>query len=391
MPNQFPHGTIARMTLTLSHLAKTFPGGVRAVDDFSLEVADGEVLVLVGPSGCGKTTVLRMIAGLEPPSRGSIVLDGQVLDGLPPRQRHVAMVFQHGALYPHLSVYGNMAFSLTLRRTAKAEIQRRVSAAAATLGIDDLLDRRPGQLSGGQRQRVALGRALVRQPKLFLFDEPLSNLEASLRSQLQGEIRRLHDRLGTTTIYVTHDQTEAMTLGQRVAVLRQGRLQQVADPLTLYRRPTNRFVAALIGMPPMNFLAGRMERHDGGLRFVVAETPGDAAPIALPIPAARTAALAAHVGRPILLGVRPEHLTAVGAETQATAPGARLPATVEAVERLGPVSHVSLRAGANALVARTDAACGLAVGQPVLLAVAMDAAQFFDAETEQALGGYPDG
>ena len=218
------------MTLTLSHLAKTFPGGVRAVDDFSLEVADGEVLVLVGPSGCGKTTVLRMIAGLEPPSRGSIVLDGQVLDGLPPRQRHVAMVFQHSALYPHLSVYGNMAFSLTLRRTAKAEIQRRVSAAAATLGIDDLLDRRPGQLSGGQRQRVALGRALVRQPKLFLFDEPLSNLEASLRSQLQGEIRRLHDRLGTTTIYVTHDQTEAMTLGQRVAVLRQGACSKWPTP-----------------------------------------------------------------------------------------------------------------------------------------------------------------
>ena len=218
------------MTLTLGHLAKTFPGGVRAVDDLSLEVAAGEVLVLVGPSGCGKTTVLRMIAGLEPPSRGSIVLDGQVLDGLPPRQRHVAMVFQHGALYPHLSVYGNMAFSLTLRRTAKAEIQRRVSAAAATLGIDDLLDRRPGQLSGGQRQRVALGRALVRQPKLFLFDEPLSNLEASLRSQLQGEIRRLHDRLGTTTIYVTHDQTEAMTLGQRVAVLRQGACSKWPTP-----------------------------------------------------------------------------------------------------------------------------------------------------------------
>jgi multiple sugar transport system ATP-binding protein len=371
------------MTLILRHLAKTFPGGVRAVDDLSLEVAAGEVLVLVGPSGCGKTTVLRMIAGLEPPSQGSIALEGRVLDGLPPRHRDVAMVFQHGALYPHLSVYGNMAFSLALRRTAKAEIRRRVRAAAATLGIEDLLDRRPGQLSGGQRQRVALGRALVRQPKLFLFDEPLSNLEASLRSQLQAEIRRLHALSGATAVYVTHDQTEAMTLGQRVAVLRQGRLQQVADPLTLYRRPANRFVAALIGMPPMNFLAGRIQRHDGGLGFVVEEDPGAAAPVVLPIPAARAAALTAHVGGPVLLGLRPEHLFAAGPEPS---PGAaRLPATVEAIERLGPVSHVALGVGRQTLIARMDAACKLAAGEPVLLAAAMDEAHFFDAVSEQAI------
>ena len=298
------------------------------------------------------------------------------------------MVFQHGALYPHLSVYGNMAFSLALRRTAKAEIGRRVRDAAATLGIEDLLDRRPGQLSGGQRQRVALGRALVRQPKLFLFDEPLSNLEASLRSQLQAEIRRLHALSGATAVYVTHDQTEAMTLGQRVAVLRQGRLQQVADPLTLYRRPANRFVAALVGMPPMNFLAGRVERYDAGLRLLIAETPvrGPAGAADPRRPHGRLRSVC-RPGNPVGRSSRAPVHRGIGCFSGA----APLPAIVEAVERLGPVSHVSVRAGSHALVARVEAACALAKGQPVLLAVAMDEAQWFDAETEQAVGGYSDG
>ena len=324
-----------------------------------------------------------MLAGLETPSHGSIRLGGRLLDGLPPRDRGIAMVFQHGALYPHLSVFGNMAFGLMLRRTAKAEIERRVRAAAVTLGIDDLLDRRPSQLSGGQRQRVALGRALVRQPELFLFDEPLSNLEAGLRSQLQIEIRRLHARLGATAVYVTHDQTEAMTVGQRVAVLRGGRLQQVADPLTLYRRPANRFVAALIGMPPMNFLAGRIEQHGGRLLFVAPAGQDAAGRVALPVPPARGASLAAHVGRPIILGVRPEHLAAAGTAPAADAP--HLTATVEAVEWLGPASHVYLRSGPHALVAQMEAACALPAGGPLTLLVAMDEAHYFDAQTEQAI------
>ncbi len=364
------------MSLTLDNLAKVFPGNVRAVDDLCLQVAEGELLVLVGPSGCGKTTTLRMIAGLERPSSGSMVLAGRVLDGVPPKDRDIAMVFQHGALYPHLSVAANLAFGLRLRRTAGAEIQRRVAAAAAALGIGDLLTRRPSELSGGQRQRVALGRALVRQPKLFLFDEPLSSLDAALRNQLQEEIRRLHDRLGTTMIHVTHDQTEAMTLGQRIAVLRAGRLQQLADPLTLYRRPANRFVAALLGVPPMNFLAGRIARGDDGLVFVA----GD---FTLPIPAARKPGLEAYRDRPILLGIRPEHLGLALGEPSPVRP--RLDAAVEAVECLGAESHVFLRAGANGLIARMDAACALRAGQQIVLAVAMDEAHFFDPQSEAAV------
>ena len=312
-----------------------------------------------------------------------------MLDGLPPRERDVAMVFQHGALYPHLSVYGNMAFSLTLRRTAKAEIGRRVRDAAATLGIEDLLDRRPGQLSGGQRQRVALGRALVRQPKLFLFDEPLSNLEAGLRSQLQDEIRRLHARLGATAVYVTHDQTEAMTAGPAGRGAPPGPLAasgRSLDPLPpageSLRGRADRHAADEFSRRPHRAIRGRLAVPGRG-------NPGRRRPLALPIPAARTAALAAYVGRAILLGVRPEHLSVAGSDVSAGA--ARLPAIVEAVERPGPVSHVSVRAGSHALVARMEAACALAEGQPVLLAVAMDEAQWFDAETEQAVGGYSDG
>ena len=277
-----------------------------------------------------------------------------------------------------------MAFGLKLRRVAKAEIRRRVGAAAAVLEIEELLERRPGQLSGGQRQRVALGRALVRQPKLFLFDEPLVNLDAGLRGQLQEEIRRLHARLGATMVYVTHDQTEAMTLGERIAVLRDGRMQQLSDPVTLYNRPANRFVAALIGSPPINFLAGRIEKRQGGVFFSTSSVAGqaDACGFSLPIPAARLSALQAYVGRPILLGVRPEHLSI---STTQPPDSPRIVAIVEAIERLGPVLHVLFRAGRERLICRMDAECRLHADEQVTLAVAMDRVHFFDPQSEAAV------
>jgi multiple sugar transport system ATP-binding protein len=249
-------GVEAMVMLAINNLSKVFPGGVTAVDDLSLEVQRGELLVLAGPSGCGKTTTLRMIAGLERPSQGSISIDGHTVDRLAPNDRDVSMVFQNFSLYPHLSVFGNMAFGLKLRHLDKAKIKTRVGEAAELLGIADLLARRPRELSGGQQQRVALGKAIVRKPKLFLFDEPLSNLDAPLRAKLRQEIRRLHQRLDATMLYVTHDQTEAMTLGQRIALMHEGRIQQVAEPRQLYNRPTNRHVAEMIGSPAMNLIDG---------------------------------------------------------------------------------------------------------------------------------------
>ena len=270
------------LMLALKNVAKVFPGGVTAVDDFSLEVPRGELLVLAGPSGCGKTTTLRMIAGLERPTRGSISIDGCAVDQLAPHARDVSMVFQSSALYPHLSVFGNMAFGFKLRRFGRAEIKCRVDEAADMLGIGGLLERMPGQLSGGQRQRVALGKAIVRKPKLFLFDEPLSNLDGPLRADMRQEIRRLHRRLDATMIYVTHDQTETMTLGSRIAMMHKGRIQQVGQPAELYRRPTNRHVAEMIGSPAINLIEGHIRRRDDRLVFV-------AEGFELPLPAEQSA------------------------------------------------------------------------------------------------------
>jgi len=363
-------------TLVLQDVLKIYPGNVRAVEDLTLQVADGELMVLVGPSGCGKTTTLRMIAGLEPPTRGTISIDGRPINGVAPKDRNVAMVFQGHVLYPHLTVAGNMGFGLRLRRVPKPEIHRRVSKAAEVLGISELLARRPSELSGGEQQRVALGRAIVRNPKLFLFDEPLSNLEAGLRAQMRQEIRRLHARLGTTTVYVTHDQTEAMTLGQRIAVIRRGRLQQVADPATLYHRPANRFVAALIGSPAMNFLDGRMDRRDQTLVFCGGS-------FVLPVPAAYRPWLEPYIGQPITLGIRPEHVGSTAAEQQADAP--RIPAEVEAVEALGPESYVYYTAGAHTFVSRVDAQHRFQIGDRATPAVATDHLHFFDPQTETAI------
>ncbi len=278
-------------TVVISHLSKTFPSGIRAVEDLCLEIEDGELIALMGPSGCGKTTTLRLLAGLEQPTAGQIVIAGRRAERLPPRDRDVAMVFQQGALYPHLSVRGNLGFGLKLRRTPRREIGPRVAEAAAALGISELLDRRPGELSYGQQQRVALGRAIVRRPKLFLLDEPLASLDTALRRQLRHEIRGLHQRLGVPMIYVTHDAGEAMALGQRIAVMREGRLQQAADPQTLYDRPGNQFVASLLGSPGMNFLEGRVEVSDGRPQFILARD------VKLPIPDRYRAAIEPYAAR----------------------------------------------------------------------------------------------
>jgi multiple sugar transport system ATP-binding protein len=372
------------MAVVISHLGKTFPGGIRAVEDLCLEVGDHELLALMGPSGCGKTTTLRLLAGLEQPTTGQVVIDGRPADRLPPRDRDVAMVFQQGALYPHLSVRGTLGFGLKLRRTAKGEIGPRVEEAAAALGIAALLDRRPGELSYGQQQRVALGRAIVRRPKLFLLDEPLASLDAALRRQLRHEIRGLHQRLGVPMVYVTHDAGEAMALGQRIAIMRDGRLQQAADPQTLYDRPGNRFVASLLGSPGMNFLDGRVERADGRPVLVLSGN------VKFPIPDLCRATIEPYAGKPITLGMRPEHLRLTSENgTQYSVPSTQysvvIPAAIEAVERLGAESHVYLKTGDQAFVARAESGIRPMVGGQVLAAVLPEHLHFFDAVSETAI------
>jgi multiple sugar transport system ATP-binding protein len=291
--------------VSFDHVQKVYPDGTVAVQDLSLEIADGALMVLVGPSGCGKTTALRMVAGLEEITDGQVRIGDEVVNGLPPRDRDVAMVFQNYALYPHKSVYDNLAFPLRLRGLPKTAIDERVKRIARVLELEEQLRRRPRQLSGGQRQRVAMGHALIREPQAFLMDEPLSNLDAKLRTQMRAEISLLHKELGVTTVYVTHDQVEAMTLGQHVAVLRKGELQQVAGPQELYSRPTNLFVAGFIGSPAMNFFAGRIEHGNGA----VSVTFGDGQRLVVDA-AERSLAggLAGDNGRRVVVGVRPEHL-----------------------------------------------------------------------------------
>jgi len=311
-------------------------GDVLAVDQFSLTVRDREFVVLVGPSGCGKTTTLRMIAGLEEITGGTITIGDRVVNDVPPKNRDIAMVFQNYALYPHMTVYKNMAFGLRLRRMPKAEIDERVQDAARILGIGSLLDRKPKALSGGQRQRVAVGRAIVRQPAAFLFDEPLSNLDAKLRVEMRAELKKLHRRLATTMIYVTHDQIEAMTLADRVVVMNDGYMQQIGTPLEIYDYPRNLFVAGFLGTPSMNFAKGRLEARNGAVRFVMA---GGAAEVALPAPLRDR--VAPYAGKDVTLGVRPEDLGHEG-EDQFAGDGNTIDLVVRVVEMLGDEQIVHL-------------------------------------------------
>jgi multiple sugar transport system ATP-binding protein len=350
--------------LEIRSVSKSYAAGRRAVDRVSLTVGHGELLVLVGPSGCGKSSLLRMIAGLEEISEGTIAIGGRVVNDVPPGERDIAMVFQNYALYPHMTVFENMAFGLKLRKRPRAEIEQRVRETAGVLGIESLLERLPKALSGGERQRVALGRALVRQPQVFLFDEPLSNLDARLRVQMRGEIHRLHQRLGTTMVYVTHDQVEAMTLGERIAVLKDGVLQQVADPHTLYHRPGNRFVAGFLGSPPMNFLEARVDV--GGAVMLAG--------------AALAAALSEHRDRTVTLGVRPEDLTLA-----ADGPGGTLAAILEVREPLGNESLLYWKTEAGPVVSRVPGDAALAEGERAALHFRYDRVRWFDPESGAAL------
>jgi multiple sugar transport system ATP-binding protein len=348
---------------------------VHAVKDVNLHIRDKEFVVLVGPSGCGKTTTLRMIAGLEEITSGEIVIGDRVVNDLPPKDRDIAMVFQNYALYPHMSVYDNMAFGLRMRKFPKAEIDKRVREAAEILGIQDLLHRKPRQLSGGQRQRVAVGRAIVRHPQVFLFDEPLSNLDAKLRVQMRVELKRLHERLATTAVYVTHDQVEAMTLGDRVVVMRDGWIQQVGEPLELYARPANKFVAGFIGSPAMNFADMTVVDRNGALWI---ETPG----LSVRVPPDRVERLRSYRGRTVTLGVRPEDLHLATGDDPAEY---TFDAVVEVVEPLGSEILLDVKAGPNTLVARVEPTVRVRVHEAVRLALDPDRVHFFDVQTELAI------
>ncbi len=363
-------------SVTYDHVTKRF-GDVIAVNDLSLEVRDKEFLVLVGPSGCGKTTALRVLAGLEEVTEGKIYIGDRLVNDVAPKDRDIAMVFQSYALYPHMSVYDNMAFGLKLRKTPKSEIDRRVKEAAAILGIEQLLDRKPKQLSGGQRQRVALGRAIVREPKVFLMDEPLSNLDAKLRVQTRAELSKLHQRLQTTFIYVTHDQMEAMTMGTRIAVLKDGILQQLDTPQNLYDKPNNVFVAGFIGSPAMNFFDATLVGTRDDMYI-------DTGAFRLKVPANRIPALAPHLGKEIIFGIRPDNVH----DAEFTPPGinpARVPAKVDVTELMGNEVFVYLVTGKHSYVGRVDPRTHMRVGHDVEVVFDMDRIHVFDKTTERAI------
>ncbi len=361
--------------VSLQNVWKIYPGDVAAVRDFNLEVRDREFVVFVGPSGCGKSTTLRMVAGLEEISRGAIAINGRTVNDVPPKDRDIAMVFQNYALYPHMTVYENMAFALKLRGMDKAEIGRRVHEAAEILEITAYMQRRPKELSGGQRQRVAVGRAIVRKPAVFLFDEPLSNLDAKMRVQMRAEISRLHRRLEATMIYVTHDQIEAMTMADRIVVMKDGVVQQVAAPGELYAKPANTFVGGFIGTPPMNFFRGTLRAAaDGALVF-------DEGGFTLPVHPAHRERLAPHAGRPLVCGLRPEHLEPVADSAKAGAIAAR----VEVVEPTGPETFLHLRTERHPFIARVAPETRCRPGDTLALAPRPADARFFDQESTAAL------
>ena len=363
-------------SVTYDHVTKRF-GDVLAVNNLDIQIEDKEFLVLVGPSGCGKSTALRCLAGLEDISEGQILIGDQVVNDTPPKDRDIAMVFQSYALYPHMSVYDNMAFGLKLRKTPKEDIKKRVNEAAEILGIESLLDRKPRQLSGGQRQRVAVGRAIVREPKVFLFDEPLSNLDAKLRVETRANISKLHQQLQTTFIYVTHDQVEAMTMASRIAVLESGLLKQIDTPQNLYDSPDNLFVAGFIGSPAMNFFPATLQQSDG--KLVV-----DAEDFSLEIPEDRKGAYQDYTGKQIIFGIRPEDI--VNPEYAPRGIIAQpVDTKVDITELMGNEIFLFLKSGKHDFVARVDPRTQVTSGQDMQLVFNMDNMHIFDRETEQAI------
>ncbi|MBN1241077.1 MAG: sn-glycerol-3-phosphate ABC transporter ATP-binding protein UgpC [Spirochaetales bacterium] len=357
----------------LRNISKVYEGGVKAVENANIVVEDKEFVVFVGPSGCGKSTTLRMVAGLEDITGGELYIDGDLVNDVPPKDRNIAMVFQNYALYPHMSVYENMAFGLKIRKVDKAEIDRRVREAARILDIEGLLDRKPKALSGGQRQRVAVGRAIVRNPKVFLFDEPLSNLDAKLRVQMRAEIIELHDRLQATMIYVTHDQVEAMTMGDKIVVMRDGLVQQIGTPLYLYNSPVNKFVAGFIGSPPMNFLNVKVLEEGGKLLI-------DEGSFRLRPDDAHIGFLKPYVGKDVVFGIRPEDIpVAEGGKEQ------KIPAKVTVVEPLGAEIHLYASTPTQSMVARTSPQHHWRTNDKVEFAPLMEKARYFDRETELSI------
>ncbi|MGA7303217.1 MAG: sn-glycerol-3-phosphate ABC transporter ATP-binding protein UgpC [Rhodothermales bacterium] len=361
----------------LENVKKVYDNGFVAVHGASFEVNNGEFVVLVGPSGCGKSTTLRMVAGLEDITEGKLTIGERTVNDVPPKDRDIAMVFQNYALYPHMTVYDNMAFGLKLRKFDKKEIRSRVENAAETLGITEILDRKPKQLSGGQRQRVAVGRAIVRKPQVFLFDEPLSNLDAKLRVQMRTEISKLHNALGATMIYVTHDQVEAMTMGDRIVVLKDGHIQQIDTPLNLYNSPANRFVASFIGSPAMNFIDGEITR-DGGLQFAGAD--GN---VSCKVNESAATRLSNHLGKKVILGVRPEDIyTSGGGDGRRDQVGSF---KLDVVEPMGNEIVFYAASGDNIVVARVSPQQLPDVGERISLWFDVEKLHFFDAESEVSL------
>lgn len=366
-------------SLKLKNIFKKYPGGFTAVKDFNLDIEDKEFIILVGPSGCGKSTTLRMIAGLEDISEGELYIGDKLVNDIPPKDRDIAMVFQNYALYPHMTVFDNMAFGLKLRKVPKDEIKRKVLEAARILDIEHLLDRKPKQMSGGQRQRVAVGRAIVREPKVFLFDEPLSNLDAKLRVQMRTEIGKLHQRLQTTFIYVTHDQTEAMTMGTRIVVMKDGIVQQVDTPTTLYDKPENMFVAGFIGSPQMNFIDAAVEKRGDEIHLVFGKND-----IKLPEGKAKKLESTGYAGKKVVLGIRPEniHDEAVYVESLQDS---TVEAKIELVEALGSETFLYMVIDSVNFTARVNARTTVKAGDVIKVAFDPNKIHLFDKETEKVI------
>ena len=362
--------------LQLKHIYKRYAGNVTAVTDFCMDIADKEFIILVGPSGCGKSTTLRMIAGLEEISEGELIIGGKLMNDIAPKDRDIAMVFQNYALYPHMTVFENMAFALKLRKTPKDEIKKRVTEAARILDIEHLLDRKPKALSGGQRQRVAMGRAIVRSPKVFLMDEPLSNLDAKLRVQMRTEIKKLHNKLQTTFIYVTHDQTEAMTMGTRIVVMKDGIVQQIDTPSNLYNKPCNQFVAGFIGSPQMNFFEAKLVKKNDGLW---AEFGKEA--IKIPEGKAKKPELAPYIGKTVVLGIRPEEMHDDEAFLS-TYPDATASAFVEVTEMMGAETYLYLTINGVQFTARVNQRSTAKINDTIKIGLDVNRLHFFDKDTE---------